>query len=206
LRRERLADLNRDTLCALYNPRARCGPLGVRKHSEFAGHKYPETVDRSPDPIDIRHQRHPLPLKEVTDAFLEILPGGACVDSRELRAELVIEPDFLLLLESGLDRRHQNLVVIFLGHLPFPCHGHHVIRETFQSFDHRNLLDKIIRKQAEIRGPTLGQPRLAPNSRRNQSPAVFGRWMCPASHAVNIPIGRCDSRRTLGIDTLSYVR
>src|ERR1700732_5178857 len=118
------------------DPGAAFRRLEAGEHAYIAGDQKPQGVDRMPDPADIGHDRHPLPLRNVLKPDPEVFPRGA----GEAAADLVIEPDLVVPLQRAFHQWFQNLVAVFVGHPPLGDDPHDVIREPLDKLNHRSLL------------------------------------------------------------------
>ena len=72
-----------------------------REDAHLAGEQKTQRVDRVPHPAGIGDDGDPLPLRQVVDRDVEIIPAGA----RKARTDLVIQPDLAVPLQRALHRR-----------------------------------------------------------------------------------------------------
>ena len=97
------------------DPFAGGGRLGHGEDPDLAWQEA-EDIDRMLYPVNVRYDRHALPAREMFDPDFEILPHRACFHAGEFPTQLVVAVDFRMSLEGQLDSRHEDVLIIALGH------------------------------------------------------------------------------------------
>jgi hypothetical protein len=119
------------------------------KDAHFARDQKAQRVDRLPHPAGIGHHRDPLPLRQMVDRDVEILPAGA----GKTRADLVIKPDLAVPPERALHRRPQHGVAFLVGDTAACDDADHVVRQFVDEFDHRGPPFRLVDRQLSFRRP-----------------------------------------------------
>jgi hypothetical protein len=130
----------RNSRCArhLFRRRSDPGPsllrLQRREYPHLAGQKKTQRIDGLAHPRGIGHDRDALPLREMVDRDVEIVPAS----TGKPRADLVIQPQLAVPLQRPLHRRPQNIVAFLVGNPAAGKNADDVVGQLFDNLDRRN--------------------------------------------------------------------
>jgi hypothetical protein len=104
-----------------------------REDPHLAGEQEAQRVDRLSHPAGIGHHRDPLPLRQVIDRDVEIIPTGPW----KPRSDFIIKPDLVVPSQRALHRRAQHVVAFFVGDPAARKNADDIVRQLFDKLDHR---------------------------------------------------------------------
>jgi len=106
-----------------------------REHAHLAGEQETQRVDCVPHPAGVGDDGDALPLRQVIDRDVKIVPTGAW----KARADFVVQPNLAVPLERSLHRRFQDGVAFLVGDPPFGEDTDDVVGQLLDDLDHRGF-------------------------------------------------------------------
>ena len=132
-------------------------------------------------PFHIRHDRDPLPAREMFHSDLEVLPHGTRIKPCEIRSGFIVEPHLPVAFERVDEGRNHNRIVIRLRYAALADEGENIVGKILQSLDYGRF---SILRFADINSLIMQRTGLSPRLCHNSSPVLH-----PVSPLTSSPPG-----------------